>query len=250
LKLFPIYRKGRIDRTRRGEPRSSRKTRLQQQGVLNVKKSLVLAAVAAAVVWMTVSAPRAGAQQPLRTQGGGAVALVDVNYIFHKHARFKSQIEEMKADIERTQADFKRTADQITKDAERLNDFRSGTPDYHNAEEELVKRRAELQAKMALQKREFLQREAKIYYNVYTEIMQEVQYYCQANNVGLVLSFNGDKINPENPDEVLRGINRQVVNYNPDLDITPTILQRISPQNRPAQTGDTRQGVFVPPVNR
>ena len=215
-----------------------------------MKKSLVLAAVAAAVVWMAMSAERAGAQQPVRTQAGGAVALVDVNYIFKRHARFKSQMEEMKADVDRTQTEWKRLAELINKDAERLNDFKPGTPDYKAAEEELVKRRAELQAKVAMQKKEFLQREAKIYYNVYTEIMQEVQYYCQANNVGLVLSFNGDKINPESPDDVLRGINRPVVNYNPDLDITPMILTRISPQNRPAATGDTRQGVFVPQVNR
>ena len=188
----------------------------------------VVVALALLVSWAGPGASRADAQQPgVRPQGPTNVALVDVNYIFKKHARFKAQMEEMKVDVDRVQAEFKRQADAINKDAENLQNFRPGTPDYRSAEEEVVNRKAKLQGQMALQKKEFLQREAKIYFNVYQEIIQEVQYYCQANNIGLVLSFNGDPINPDNPDDVLRGINNKTVYYDKGLDITGFILKRV-----------------------
>lgn len=216
---------------------------MQQQGVLNVKKSYVsvawaltaVVALALLVAWGGHGASQADAQQPgVRAQGPTNVALVDVNYIFKKHARFKLLMEEMKGDVDRAQAEFKRQAEAINKDAENLANFRPGTPDYRAAEEEVVNRKSKLQGQMALQKKEFLQREAKIYYNVYQEIIQEVQYYCQANNIGLVLSFNGDPINPDNPDDVLRGINNKTVYYSKELDITGFILKRVGAPAAPA----------------
>ena len=205
-----------------------------------MKKSCLLAAVLVALVGLALAASSARAQQPpaARPTGGANVALVDVKYIFKHHPRFKSQEEELKADYERANVEFKRLADAINKDAERLSELKPGTPDYKAAEEELVNRKMKLQGQMTLQKKDLQQREAKIIYNVYTEITQEVQYYCQANGVAIVLDFNGDAINPENPTEVAGGLQRHVVYYNRDLDITPLILKRLgAPPATPGPVG-------------
>jgi Skp family chaperone for outer membrane proteins len=199
-----------------------------------VKMSRLVAALAASVASLGLIAA-AAAQVPARAPGTGSVALVDVNYIFKNHVRFKAMIDEMKADFDRTQAEFKRQGDAINKLSERLNEYRPGTPDYKAMEEEIVNQRSKFQGQVALQKKEFLQREAKIYYNVYTEIMQEVQYLAAANNISMVLTFNGDPINPEKPDDVLRGINNPVVYYDKSLDITPSILKRLGA--KPASAG-------------
>lgn len=215
-----------------------------------MKKSCLLAALAASVMWMGLAAdPATAQQQPVRPQGLSGVALLDVNYVFKKHARFKSQMEEMRGDVERSQTEWKRQNEGINKLVERLNEFRPGTPDYKAMEEEIVNQRTKLQATMTIAKKDFLQREAKVYYNVYQEIMQEVKYYCEANGVTLVMTFNGDKINPENPEDVLRGINQKVVYYNPEMDITPLILKRLgaaAPQINPGPAMQTRPGVYVP----
>jgi Skp family chaperone for outer membrane proteins len=202
-----------------------------------------LAAVAVALVELALLASPARAQQPpVRPSAGPGIALVDVSYIFKHHPRFKAQEEEIKADAERAQMEFKRVNDAIAKDAERLNEFRPGTPDYKAAEEDIVNRKMKLQGSVQLQKKEFMQRDAKIYYNVYTEIMQEVQYYCQANAISLVLDFNGDAINPDNPSEVARGLQRQVIYYNKDLDITPYVLKRLgAPPANPGPVGFQQQ---------
>jgi Skp family chaperone for outer membrane proteins len=198
--------------------------------VLNVKNSCLVAVFAATIALTGLTARTAVSQQPvMRGPGVQSVALVDVNYIFKKHGRFKAQMEQMRADVERSQAEWKRQMEAINKQADRLQEFRPGTPDYKAMEEDIVNQKAKLQGQVALQKKEFLQREAKIYYNTYSEIMQEVRYHCQQNGLGLILSFNGDKINPENPEDVLRGINNKVVYYDDGLDITPIILKRLNP---------------------
>ena len=198
-----------------------------------MKKSRLVAAMAASVVSLSLIAvyvlvaPNAVAQQPARVGMAPTVALVDVTYIFKNHGRFKSMMEDLKTDMEKTQADWKRQGEAVNKMAENLQNYRAGTPDYKALEEEIVNQKSKIQAQVALAKKEFLQREAKIYYNVYQEIMQEVQYVAAANNISMVLSFNGDPVNPEKPEDVARGLNQPVVYYAKELDITPLILKRV-----------------------
>ncbi len=77
-----------------------------------------------------------------------------------------------------------------------------------------------IQGQIALKRKEFMQKEARLYFNAYHEISDEVNYFCQQNGIALVLNFNGDSIHEENPDDVARGITNKVVYYNKSLDIT------------------------------
>ena len=68
-----------------------------------------------------------------------------------------------------------------------------------------------------MQKNEFLQREATIYHNVYQEILQATDYYCKQHGIDIVLRFNGDQVDPQQPDSVLTFINKPVVWYQTEL---------------------------------
>ena len=83
-----------------------------------------------------------------------------------------------------------------------------------------------IQGQIALKRKEFVQKEAHLYFNAYREISDEVKYFCQQRGIALVLNFNGDNIHEENPDDVARGISNKVVFYNKNLDITAYILPR------------------------
>jgi Skp family chaperone for outer membrane proteins len=193
-----------------------------------VKKFAGWAALAAALLVSSYLLSAASAQGPAQPSGRPTVALLDVSYIFKNHARFKGMMEDMKADVERAEAQVKSERDAINKLGERLQEFRKGTPDYKQMEEELAKRQADLSVQVTLQKNEFLQREAKIYHNVYQEIWQATDYYCKQNGVDMVLRFNGDPVDVERPDSVLSFINKPVVWYQKQLDITPAILQELN----------------------
>jgi Skp family chaperone for outer membrane proteins len=188
-------------------------------------------------------------QAPVRPAGGPNIALLDVNFIFKNHARFKGMMEDMKADVERAEARVKADRETISKLAEQMQTFRKGTQDYQQMEEEFAKRQADLAVKVQMQKNGFLQQEAKIYHSVYQEIWQATDYFTKQNGIDIVLRFNGDPVDVDRPDSVLAFINKPVVWYQKNLDITPAILQELNrtainpaaaqqhPQGAPARQG-------------
>lgn len=208
-----------------------------------MNKSLRWAALAA-VMALSYLTSLVFAQAPTaQGMAGPRLALLDVSRIFKNHQRFKGMMEDMKADVERAEAQVKTERETITKLAERLQEFRKGTPDYKQMEEELAKRQADLAVQVQLQKNEFLQREAKIYHSVYQEIWQATDYFCKQNKIDMVLRFNGEQVDVDRPDSVLTFINKPVVWYDRGLDITDPILQDLNRTAiNPAQANRQGQG--------
>ena len=195
-----------------------------------MKKSLCWAAL---VVLLSLSAnsPQVVAQgQPRVAQpvAGPRLALIDVTHIFKNHIRFKGMMGDMKDDVKKAENWVKGERIAVGKLAERLQEFKKGTPDYKAMEEEVARRQADLSVKVQLQRNDFLQREAKIYYNVYQEIWQATDYFARQHNIDIVFRFNGNEVNPDLPQEVLSNINKQVVWYDRGLNITDAILKELN----------------------
>lgn len=197
-----------------------------------MKKSRILAVLAGSVLLMAIYAVAVPAQQgaaPVAgTRSGGEIALIDIGVIFKNHTRFKQHMADLQADMERAQQQMKSEGESLRKLRERLNEFRAGTPDYKQLEEEITKRSADLSARFQLQKNEFAKTEAKTYYMVYQEIQQEVDALAQANGIAVVLKFNSEEADPNKPDEVLRDLNKPVIWYARNLDITPVVLDSLN----------------------
>ena len=56
---------------------------------------------------------------------------------------------------------------------------------------------AEFNLKMGKLRKDFLEREAKVYYQTYLEVVDVVKYYAKRQNIGLVLRFNGEPVEGE-----------------------------------------------------
>ncbi len=215
-----------------------------------MKKFLLSSAIAAVMfatwfAWTCFTSSQATAQPPMApaVQGPGGIALVDVNYIFKKHVRLKAQLTDLQGDATKVQKDFEQQLQRLQEDSQQLTQLKPGTPDYTRLEETLVSKKAMIQGQIALKRKEFVQKEAHLYFNAYHEISDEVAYYCQQRGISLVFNFNGDNIHEENPDDVARGISNKVVFYSKNLDITPFILQRFVKDLPPAQAD---QRGFIP----
>ena len=76
--------------------------------------------------------------------------------------------------------------------------------------------------------RSFYARSRQIYSTVYQGIKQEVDGFCSANGIAIVLKFNREPINNEKPDDVLRGINSPVVWNAGQVDITQYIIDSLA----------------------
>jgi Skp family chaperone for outer membrane proteins len=183
------------------------------------------------------------AQPPQGPPGTGPrIALLDVNSIFKNHARFKGMMEDLRADMERAEAQVKSDREVIAKLAEKMQEFRKGTLNYQQREEDFTRRQADLQVKVQMTKNQILQQEAKIYHNVYQEIWQATDFFTRDRGIDIVLRFNGDPVDVDRPDSVLAFINKPVVWYQKNLDITPAILEELNRTSNPAAAQQPRNG--------
>jgi Skp family chaperone for outer membrane proteins len=177
------------------------------------------------------------------TRSGSEIALIDIGVIFKNLTRFKAHMSDLQADMERAEQQMKKERDSLRDLSERLNAYKAGTVEYKQLEEEITKRSADLNVRFQLQKKEFAKTEAKIYYMVYQEIQQEVDAFAQANGIAVVLKFKSEQADAEKPDEVLTELNKPVIWYARNLDITPIILESLN--RRALQTERPSNG----PVN-
>ena len=77
-----------------------------------------------------------------------------------------------------------------------------------------MNKKSVIQGQIALKRKEVCAAcETRLYFNAYHEISDEVTIFCQQRGISMVMNFNGDAIDPENPDTVARGISNKMVYY-------------------------------------
>ncbi|QDS98439.1 OmpH family outer membrane protein [Adhaeretor mobilis] len=151
------------------------------------------------------------------------VAVVDVSYVFKEYPRFTQQMEGMKKEMETAEGLLKSDRERIQQQQEQRDASKPGTDTFKRLDEELARSKADFNIKAGGIRRDFLEREAKVYYQTYLEVNNAVKSYAEANNIGLVFRWNGNQIDPTKRDDVLRAISQPIVHQN-YIDITPDIL--------------------------
>jgi Skp family chaperone for outer membrane proteins len=190
----------------------------------------IVTVLSVSIAAQSVLAQDAPPPRVTRATAGPTIALLDVAYIFKYHTRFKAMMAEWKRECERAETETRTQKNAIVQLGERLQEYRSDSPEYKELEARFLKRQADFTAKLQLRKRDLARREAKIWCGVYKEICDATNYYMQQHDVGVVLRFSGEPVDPDQVDSVRDLILRPVVAYRSDLDITPAILRDL---NRP-----------------
>jgi Skp family chaperone for outer membrane proteins len=202
-----------------------------------VKKLLISAAI---IGLICSQAARLQAQQ--NSAGANAprygIAVVDISYIFKNFPAFTSAIEALKKEMEAADGQLKADRDRLAQMEEQRNALKPGTPDFKRLDEELARQKADFSIKQGTIRRDFLEREAKIYYQTYTQVSYAVNQFASGNNIGMVLRFNGDQIDPAQREDVMRAIMQPIV-YQNNIDITPDVLAVL---NRGGATGAPATG--------
>jgi len=189
------------------------------------------------------------------------IAVVDISYIFKKHDRFNAQREAMKKEMETIEAELKADRETIAKQEQQRNQYNPGAPEYKQLDEQIARKMADFNLKMGKLRKEFLERESKVYYQTYLEVVDAITQYAQRQNIGLVLRFNGEPVDANNRDNVLREINKPIV-VQDRVDITPDIIMMVNrsgpgaanapqasgaPQGQPGGVPRTAQGTQFAP---
>jgi len=198
-----------------------------------VKQLLARVAVVGSVV---IAGPSVFAQQaaPAATPpsysanaGRYGMAVVDVSYIFKSYPKFTQQIEALKGEMKTADADLKTIVDRLTAKEQQRDTLKPGSPEFKQIDEELAREKADFSIKQGTVRRDFLEREARVYYSTYMEVSNAIKFVAQQNNIGMVLRFNGDPIDPQQREDVMRAIMQPIVFQN-NVDITPDVLAMLN----------------------
>jgi len=216
------------------------------------KRWLCLAAagviLAGAIVYQLraqqVSTPTAPVRSPALVRN---IAVVDIEYIFKNHLRFKQEMSVLRSEATAVEQWAQREQEAIKSLAEQLKDHQPGTATYNQIDDTLVKRQKDFEAEIIKKRKDFLLREAKLHYATYQEIVNEIQYLAAANGIAVVLRFNGQQVDANSPDDILRYINQLIVYQAPELDLTPLVLQRLNARAQSTTSSASSSSVPVAP---
>lgn len=205
----------------------------------------ILTIMAAAVSVCVAGTSQAQAPNPAGANASKfGVAVVDIPYVFKNYERFRATSEDMKKEMETIDANVKAERSQIAATEQERNKYNPGTAEYKKLDEEMARQMAEFQLKTSKLQKDFMERQAKLYYQTYLEVVDAVNQYATSHNIGMVMRFNGEPVDPNSREAVMRDINKQIVVQN-RLDITPDVLALL---NRDTQPRTTQQpGSQLPP---
>ncbi len=172
---------------------------------------------------------------PLSVQAQGAkksasshkIGLIDMAHIFKSYDKFTDLRKGLKGDIEASDKKAKEMAAQIQSIQKKLQSgtLKNESPEYVRYEKRLVELTSEFEGFRKNLQREFLRKEAKIYKEIYLEVSDAVALYAKHYDYTLVLRFNRLGVaDGKGAKDILQKMNRQVVFYQENIDITQTIL--------------------------
>jgi Skp family chaperone for outer membrane proteins len=181
-----------------------------------------------------IPAAQAPAAQAHSAGPATAVAVIDVGYIFKNHAGFKAAMDRMKDEVMAAENGLKSERDRINGLMEQIKGFNVGTPEYKKLEAEIAKAQGDFNVNAQLQKKDFMDREAKVYLQVYSQIEKAVEQFAREHRIAVVHRFDGEPVDNSDRNQILRGITKPIVYLEPGIDITPDVLKML---NGPAVAG-------------
>ena len=169
------------------------------------------------------------------------IGLIDMAHVFKNYKKFESMREDLKAELQDSETKAKEMQADLVNGQNALKALTEGTKEHTKREQELVKKVAEFESFRRSGQRDFLKKEAGIYLQIYTETSEAVKKYADFYKYTLVMRFNREELETDNPSALLNGMNRQVVYYKQEDDITMPVLDYLNRKYAPAPPRNNNQ---------
>ncbi len=187
--------------------------------------------VALATIGLFLTQATAKAEGPAAAAGAvpHQIGLVDMAHIFKNYEKFKDQTAGLQKAAEEAEAKAQAMMEKGKQGQAQLQGLQPGSPDYAKIEAELIKLKTELETFRQVEQQKIVRQQAEVYKTIYLEVQEVVNRYASYYKYTLVIRFNrGDVAESGNPQAILQNMNRQVVYYQPQDDITDPILNHLN----------------------
>jgi len=172
-------------------------------------------------------------------QESGVVAVLDVAKVFKENAAFDSRMKAIKSEADQLKTQIQSEQQTIKEAAMGVSQYEAGSAQRNEMEAKIEQDQAALRTRARQAEAQLLNREAKIYYDTYQQLQAVVGQLADANNISLVLRFDGQPIDATNRGEVIKGVNRSVV-YFSKIDLTNLVMQAMDTDTANAGGGMQR----------
>ena len=121
--------------------------------------------------------------------------------------------------------------DSLKTEAAKLKGLKVGSPEYTANENELASMDTKLRLDITRARKEFAEKQAKVYYNNYTLISDVVKRIAEFNKINMVLRYNSEEMDLDNPQSVMMGVMKPIVYYDAQIDLTKPVMQYLEQMN-------------------
>ena len=158
------------------------------------------------------------------------IALIDMAKVFKTSAFFDRRRDQLKEKIAGSETEAKKMAADIKALQNKLTRFEKGSDDAKEVEGELKRKTEEFEGFRKKTQEDILKAEAVIYHETYTLVETAVKDYAKLHAIDLVLRFNSEPLDDQDPQKLIQGMNRQVV-FHREMDITDPIIEMVNERN-------------------
>jgi Skp family chaperone for outer membrane proteins len=137
-------------------------------------------------------------------------------------------MDRMKDEVTAAENLLKAERDRISGMMEQIKGYNVGTPEYKKLEADIAKAQGDFNVNAQLQKKDFMDREAKVYLQVYTEVEKAVEQFAREHRIAIVHRFDGEPLDGSDRNAILRGITKPIVYLEAGIDITPDVLKMLN----------------------
>jgi len=228
----------------------------QQRSASAVKKFMQSASVVAFIAGILALGNTAWSQAKKTGTPGASedarqhrIGLIDMGHVFKNYKKFEALREDLKAEISQRETDRQGMEKNLQKMQVELKELKEGSPEFSAKEKQFQQSALEYESFRKATQREILKEESAIYHTVYLDVADAVRKYSTHYGYTLVLRFNREDLNPEDPQGLLQGMNRQVVFHDPQDDMTDAVLNHLNDKFEKSATRPPREASNRKPGN-
>lgn len=152
-------------------------------------------------------------------------AVVDMEYVFKNYKKFDEQRTALRGQVVEAEKQFQARLQELKALQQKFVALKAGSAEYKKQEIELAGKAADAEASRQVLRRDFARKEAALYREIYLEVTDAVQRYAKYYNYNLVMRFSRSTVGEfGEPQSTLKSMNRQVVYYDTQDDISDAVL--------------------------
>lgn len=156
------------------------------------------------------------------------IGLVDMARVFKEYEKAVTLREDLKAEFAASEAKAKELHTKAQKLADQMKAFKPGSVEYTDLEKKQGQAATDFELYRKNSQRTLMQRQADIYKTIYLEAMAQVERYAKHFGYTLVMQFNSEDLDGDDPQKLEMSLRRNIVYHRDDDDLTDGIIKSLN----------------------